>query len=54
MIHNHWLSMINHDPEPLAQHNKTSFTPTGSAQQTMIHNHWFGIAHHDSQPLGSA
>ena len=63
MIHNHWLSMISRDSQPLAQHNKPWFTtnlhsiihhdsqPLGLAYHTMIHNHWLRITHYDSQPM---
>jgi hypothetical protein len=31
MTYNHWLSIKQHDSQPLAQHSKTWFTTTGSA-----------------------
>jgi hypothetical protein len=60
MLNNHWLSIIQHDSQPLAQlstpwftttvsHSTSWFTYTGSEWHTKIHNHCLGRAHHDSQ-----
>jgi hypothetical protein len=45
MIHNHWLSIIHHDSQPLTQHHNPWFTATGSTYHTMIHNLWLSIIH---------
>jgi hypothetical protein len=63
MIHNHSLSINDHDSQPIAaQHNSLLFTTTGSVYNNVIHNHWLSIvymihnhllsiAHHESQPI---
>jgi hypothetical protein len=48
MIHNHWLSIIQYDSQPLAQLSTPWFTTTVSSYRTMIHNHCLRIKHHDS------
>jgi hypothetical protein len=42
MIHNHWLSITNHDSQQLVRHSTLWFTTTG-----------LSLAHHDSQPFCS-
>jgi hypothetical protein len=63
MIHNHWLSITNHDSQQLVRHSTPWFPttllriihhdsqPLDFSYHTMIHNHWLRITHHDSQPL---
>jgi hypothetical protein len=47
LIHNHWLSIIHYDCQPLAQHNSPWCTSIGIEYHTMIHNHWLSITLHD-------
>jgi hypothetical protein len=62
IIHNHWLSITQHDSQPLAQHDNPWsqplphhstpwFTTSGSELHTMIDNHWLSTTNHDSQTL---
>jgi hypothetical protein len=51
MTHNHWLSITQHDSQPLAQHYTPSITITCSALHTMSQDHWSSKMHHNSQPL---
>ena len=51
LIHNHWLSIIHYDCQPLAQHNSPWCTSIGTEYHTMIHSHWFSITHTVSEPL---
>jgi hypothetical protein len=49
MIHNHFLSIIHHDSQPLTHHNSQWITSNGLAKHNMIHNQWLSMRNSDSQ-----